>query len=127
MPGLTVIIGASQDTSRYAYKAADMLSKACIPFEPVGMRQGMVFDKPIHIDRPIFEQVDTITLYVGPANQAAWKSYMFDLNPRRIIFNPGTESDLIQEAEQRGIQAEVACTLVLLSTGQYLRHIHVNG
>jgi hypothetical protein len=119
MTGKTVIIGASADTSRYAYKAAVMLHQAGIPFEPVGTKQGEVFGKTIHNDRPLFEGVDTVTLYVGPANQEAWKSYIFDLKPRRIIFNPGTESNLIEEATQRGIHAEVACTLVLLSTGQY--------
>jgi len=42
------------------------------------------------------------------------------LRPRRIISNPGTESALMQQkAEEAGIEYLEACTLVLLSTGQF--------
>ncbi|MEL6140948.1 MAG: CoA-binding protein, partial [Bacteroidota bacterium] len=64
--------------------------------------------------------VDTVTLYVGPRHQPAYYDYLLQLRPRRIIFNPGTENpELLQLAKEAGIETEVACTLVLLSTGSY--------
>ncbi|MBK8684274.1 MAG: CoA-binding protein [Bacteroidetes bacterium] len=64
--------------------------------------------------------VDTITLYLGPQNQAPYYDYCLGLKPRRIIFNPGTENPEFQDmATQQGIVCLEACTLVLLSTGQY--------
>ena len=58
----------------------------------------------------------------GPAKPArAWYDYILDLKPKRILFNPGTENpELERLAQQRGIQTEEACTLVLLSIGQLL-------
>jgi hypothetical protein len=47
-------------------------------------------------------------------------NYILDTNPKRIIFNPGTEnSELRRLATEKGIQTENACTLVLLSIGEY--------
>ena len=46
--------------------------------------------------------------------------YIMSLKPRRIIFNPGTENDeLMRMAAKDGIDTLEACTLVMLSTGQY--------
>jgi hypothetical protein len=59
-------------------------------------------------------------MYVGPDRQSELIPQLLKLNPHRIIFNPGTENPLfIQQAQQKGIKTELACTLVLLSTGQY--------
>jgi len=45
---------------------------------------------------------------------------LLELNPKRVIFNPGTENKLLVEIlEKNKIEAIEACTLVLLSTGQY--------
>ncbi|MGB5274760.1 MAG: CoA-binding protein, partial [Flavobacteriaceae bacterium] len=42
------------------------------------------------------------------------------LNPKRVIFNPGTENpELYRLLEEQGIMAIEACTLVLLATDQY--------
>ena len=46
--------------------------------------------------------------------------YLLSLKPNRVIFNPGTENDELEELlQQHGIQWVEACTLVMLSTGQY--------
>jgi hypothetical protein len=43
-----------------------------------------------------------------------------DINPDRVIFNPGTENKEFQNIlSKNGIKTEIACTLVLLSTNQY--------
>ena len=64
--------------------------------------------------------VDTITLYLNPKNQVEYYDYIMNLAPRRIIFNPGAENwELKNLASKNGIKTMEACTLVLLSTGQY--------
>jgi hypothetical protein len=116
----TVIIGASDNPERYAYKAALSLSKHGHTNFPVGLRKGNIEGQIIYTEKSHFPAIDTVTLYVGPANQAAWQDYILSLDPKRIIFNPGTEGgELKQLAEAKGIECVEACTLVLLSTNQY--------
>lgn len=70
--------------------------------------------------KPEIEDVDTVTLYLNPRNQEEWEDYILSLHPKRIIFNPGTEnSSLRSKAEQLGVETEYACTLVMLSAGNY--------
>jgi uncharacterized protein len=116
----TVIIGASTDPARYSYKAAAMLNAHGMPFVPVGIKKGELFGQDILNGQPAIEEVDTVTLYVGPQNQEAWADYILSLKPRRVIFNPGTENEsLMKQVRAAGAEALEACTLVLLSTGQY--------
>ncbi|HWJ27009.1 MAG TPA: CoA-binding protein, partial [Flavisolibacter sp.] len=77
-------------------------------------------DVDIHKERVQEGDVDTITLYLNPTNQIPYYDYILSLHPKRIIFNPGTENDeLIKKAKENNIQPVIACTLVMLSTGQY--------
>ena len=116
----TLVLGATDNPARYAYRAVHQLKSHGHEVVPVGIRKGAVAGLEIRNDRPAAEDVDTVTLYVGPQNQPAWYDYILDLNPKRIIFNPGTENPELEElAHQRGIQTEEACTLVMLSVGQY--------
>jgi len=118
----TVIIGATTNTERYAYMAAEMLLANKHEIIPVGIRKGEVFGKPIRniYEKPFIKGVDTITLYIGPKRQPEWYDYMISLKPKRIIFNPGTENDeFARLAAAQGIETIEACTLVMLRTGQY--------
>ena len=66
------------------------------------------------------EDVETVTLYLNPHNQEPYYDYILSLKPKRIIFNPGTENEVLERlAAQQGINVLEACTLVMLSTGQY--------
>lgn len=118
----TVIVGATTNTGRYAYLAASMLKEYGHPIVPVGIKKGTVLDEPI-LDirtKPEVKDVDTITLYIGPQHQPEWYDYLIGLKPKRIIFNPGTENPTFQKlAEDDGIEALEACTLVLLRTNQF--------
>ena len=118
----TVIIGATNNTARFAYLAAEMLDKYKHEFIPVGIRKGDVLGKSIiNInEKPIVAYIDTITLYIGPQHQPQWYDYLLSLKPKRIIFNPGTENPEFEKlAEASGVEALEACTLVMLRTGQY--------
>jgi uncharacterized protein len=118
----TVIIGATPDRSRYAYVAAQMLASYNHEIVPVSIKTGEVMGNEI-LDlrkRPAIDDVHTVTMYVGTRNQSEWYDYILGLKPKRIIFNPGTENDLFEQmAEDRGIEALQACTLVMLRSGQY--------
>jgi predicted CoA-binding protein len=118
----TVIIGASTNKGRYAYAAAHMLQELGHEFVPVGIRPGTILGKKILKiqEEPAIGDVGTLTLYINPINQKQYYKYLLGLKPKRIIFNPGTENpEFKMLAEKQGIQTEFACTLVLLSTGQY--------
>ena len=116
----TVVIGASPSTDRYSYKATISLQNHNHTVYPIGIRNGKINDLDIITNKRTLENIDTVTLYVGPDNQPAWFDYIFSLNPKRIIFNPGTENPEFEAlALIKGIEVLDACTLVLLSINQY--------
>ncbi|MEM9931049.1 MAG: CoA-binding protein, partial [Bacteroidota bacterium] len=116
----TLILGATPNTSRYAYLAANKLVGYQHEIVNVGIKKGSVAGVEILNGMPEVEGVDTITLYVGPKHQPPYYDWLLSLQPRRIIFNPGTENpELAKLAREKGIETEVACTLVMLATGMY--------
>lgn len=116
----TVVIGASPNSDRYSYKATISLQQHQQSVFPIGIRSGQINGLDIITDKPALENIDTVTLYVGPDNQGPWMDYIFSLKPKRIIFNPGTENPEFEAlAESKGIEVLEACTLVLLSINQY--------
>ncbi|KXX68235.1 CoA-binding protein [Flammeovirga sp. SJP92] len=117
----TVIIGATPNPSRYAFFAAERLTQKGHPIVPLGIKKGKVGNGiEIINDKPVIEDVDTVTMYVGPQRQEEWIDYIISLKPKRIIFNPGTENPLFyKKAAEAGIFTEEACTLVMLSSQTY--------
>lgn len=118
----TVILGSVPKAYRYAYQAAEMLDDKGIEFIPVGIQDGQVLGREILnvYDNPQIDDVHTITLYVNAGRQKTIYDFIFDLNPKRIIFNPGAENTELKElAESKEIETIEACTLVMLSVGNY--------
>ncbi len=116
----TLVIGASTNPSRYSYLAINSLRQHGHKVIAIGLRNGKVGDVGITVDKPLDESVDTVTLYVGPKIQSQYIEYVKALNPRRVIFNPGTENEEFEgKLKEAGIEVIEACTLVMLSTGQY--------
>ena len=118
----TLIVGASEHSFRYSYMAAHMLKDHGREFLMIGKQGGSLLDREIMKirDFPKLEEIDTITLYINPRNQKDIYDYLLGLNPRRIIFNPGTENfEFRAMAEAQNIEVVEACTLVMLQTGQY--------
>lgn len=119
-PKHTVVIGASTNPQRYGFLAVNRLRANGHPVTGIGVKEGVVADIQISKERPALENVDTVTLYINPMRQPDYYDYILSLHPKRIIFNPGTENpELIRLAKENGIQPLEACTLVMLSTGQY--------
>lgn len=116
----TVVIGASENPERYAYKAVASLVNHGQDVVAVGLKDGKILNIPITSERKFIPDVDTVTMYVGAKNQPAWYDYILSLKPKRIIFNPGAENDeLAKLAAKNGIEVVEACTLVMLSVGNY--------
>lgn len=112
----TLVIGASVNPERYANIATKRLIQHGHEVVLLGIKEGFIDGISILSTKPQLVDIDTVTLYVGPKNQAEWIPYVVSLNPRRVIFNPGTENPAFEEALQKvGIDVEIACTLVLLS------------
>jgi predicted CoA-binding protein len=116
----TLILGASIKPGRYALLAANSLHRHGHETELVGRDSGEINGIKIKQNTLGINKIDTVTLYLNPANQEPYKNFIFELNPRRVIFNPGTENpEFEKELIEKGIEATEACTLVLLSTNQY--------
>lgn len=120
MPKKTLILGASDNPARYSYLALRRLRAHGHPVLAVGKKSGRVDDVAILTEPPSDLDVDTVTLYLNPSNQQAYLDYLLTLKPNRIIFNPGAENPQLERvAADSGITVMEACTLVLLSTGQF--------
>jgi predicted CoA-binding protein len=116
----TLVLGATPNAGRYAYLAANRLVGHGHSIVNVGLKSGTVAGIAIEKPQEIHHDIDTITLYVGPQNQPPLYDYILNTKPKRIIFNPGTENTELQKmANDKGIATEYACTLVLLSIGEY--------
>lgn len=116
----TLVIGASENPDRYSNKAIRALTGHKHEVVAIGLREGNVAGISFNAEKKDFENVDTVTLYVGPQNQPEYYDYIIGLNPNRVIFNPGTENPaFISKLKTAGIAPEIACTLVLLATGQF--------
>lgn len=116
----TLVMGASTKPERYSFKAVNMLLDHHFPVVAVGAREGEIDQVKIQTGFPTFENIHTVSLYLGPSRQKNVYHYILNLNPKRIIFNPGTENpEFYQLAREKGIFVEEACTLVLLSTNQF--------
>ena len=116
----TLVLGASTNPSRYSNLAINKLRRYDHPVVAIGKRNGMIGDTPVETNTRKIDDLDTVTLYINPNNQKQYYQYIMDLKPKRLIFNPGTENEeLADMARKEGIQPVEACTLVLLSTGQY--------
>jgi predicted CoA-binding protein len=116
----TLVLGASENPRRYSYLAVENLVSHNHPVLAIGKKAGHVQGVDISTEKTPHTDVDTVTLYLNPANQKQYYDYILSLNPKRIIFNPGTENrELASLAKNNGIETLQACTLVMLSTGQY--------
>ena len=116
----TLVLGASANPSRYSYMAINRLVNHEQSVVAVGLKEAEVAGVKIQTKQVPFTNIDTVTLYLNPQRQKEYYNYITSLQPKRVIFNPGTENpELYQLLKANSIKVEVACTLVMLSTGQY--------
>ncbi len=117
----TLVLGASEKKDRYSNMAIARLVASGHEVVAIGRHSGQAHGVDIFSDfSKLTDNIDTVTLYLNPENQKKVYGEIIALKPRRIIFNPGTENQELQQlALLAGIESEEACTLVLLNTNQY--------
>ena len=116
----TLVIGASLKESRYSNICVKTLVSGQYPVTAIGLREGLIDKTPVQTGFPELQNIHTVTLYLGPENQKSWYNYILNLNPDRVVFNPGTEN---QEFEgmlsDAGIEVIEGCTIVMVKGGTY--------
>lgn len=116
----TLVIGASENPTRYSNKAIHKLRFFDHPVVALGVRPGKVEDVLIETEHKAFKDIDTVSIYLSAKNQKSVEDYLLSLKPKRIIFNPGAENpEFESRAEKENIECVEACTLVMLTVGGY--------
>ena len=114
----TLVLGASLKPNRYSNIAINRLVSNNQPTVAIGLREGTVNGVTIEKEQVDFK--DTVTLYLGAKHQPEYYEYIVSLNPKRVIFNPGTENpEFYKILKANNIEVDLACTLVMLATNQY--------
>ena len=88
----TVIIGASTKPDRASFKAIEMLVDRGHSVLALGQNTGEVAGIKINTKAIPITKIDTISLYINPARQRDYYNYIIETNPKRVVFNPGTEN-----------------------------------
>jgi predicted CoA-binding protein len=116
----TLVMGVSDNPGRYSYLAVQRLLQYNQPVVALGKKKVEVLGISVETEKLPFENIDTVTLYLNPANQVEYYDYILSLKPKRVIFNPGTENpELYKLLDENNINYEIACTLVMLATNQF--------
>jgi len=116
----TLVLGASTNEERYSYLAVKKLLKYGFPVCAIGLREGEIDGVKIQLPGTPFENIHTVTIYVGAKNQQPYYDYIISLAPKRVIFNPGTQNvDFEKKLRDAGIHVTHACTLIMLSNQLY--------
>lgn len=116
----TLVFGASLKPDRYSNLAIKRLRENGQNVVAFGNRPGFVGNTQIKTNLSELPNIDVVTLYMNPERQQQYYQDILKLRPNKVIFNPGTENpEFYKLLREQGIQVEVACTLVLLATGQY--------
>lgn len=116
-----VVLGASNKRGRYSNQAVRLLKEKGYSVVPVHPKLEQIEGLPVsHSLEDIKGGIDTLTVYVGPNLIAPLIDDIVQARPKRVILNPGTESDVLEKKlSQNNIFFIKACTLVLLRTGQF--------
>lgn len=117
---VTLVMGATDNPARYANMAVRKLRAFGHSVIAFGKRPGIIGDVAITSRFPQDKPVDTVTLYLNSSAQDEYKDMIIGLKPKRIIFNPGAENPpWMEELRSSEIEPVEACTLVMLSAGNY--------
>jgi predicted CoA-binding protein len=116
----TLVLGASANPARYSFLAINKLREHDHPVIAIGKRPALVADVTVQDKTAQITDLDTVSIYLNTDNQKNYIDYIISQHPRRVIFNPGAENpEFEMMLADKGIKAIEACTLVLLSTGQF--------
>lgn len=115
-----MVLGASPNTRRFSHICVRTLLEQGYSVVPIGKRKGRINGEEIVTDKPSVDDLHTVTLYLGAQNQESYYQYILDLQPERIIFNPGAENPhFARMAKEQGIEVVESCTLLMLNSGNF--------
>lgn len=118
---ISMVLGASPKKERYSFMAVQLLKSHGHNVIPVGIKEGSIEGVHIQTQWPSPGSVHTLTIYLHPDNQKQLLPKIRELQPKRVIFNPGAENPHLESAlRELGIETVRACTLVMLRTGAYV-------
>jgi len=116
----TIVLGATPNPVRFSYKAVKSLLRNDQEVVAVGFRKGEIEEEEILVGQPPIEDVHTVSIYIGSSRQVDYYDYIFSLNPKRVIFNPGTvNTEFMVRLKEKGIESVSGCMLVMLSEGEF--------
>lgn len=116
----TLVLGASTKSARYSFLAIEKLVEKGHSVLAIGQNAGEVAGIKIQTKAVPLKNIDTVTLYLNPLRQRDYYNYIVEAQPKRVIFNPGTENpEFYQLLKLNDIKVEIGCTLVMLATNQY--------
>ncbi len=116
-----VVLGASPKEDRYSNQAVKLLLEggyAVVPVNPEAHSvAGLTTVKRLE---DVSGPIDTVTMYINGDRGVELTAALLVLRPRRVIFNPGSESSALAAVlRDSGIDVVEGCTLVMLRTGQF--------
>lgn len=116
----TVILGASSKPNRYSNMAHARLKAAGHEVIPVHPREQIILeDEVVQELKDIWQEIDTLCVYVKPSVVASVIDEIIRVAPQRIIFNPGTETPELYHEFPEHVEILEDCTLVMLNTGRF--------
>lgn len=116
----TVVLGASPNPVRFSHKAVKSLLRHDQDVVAVGFKEGLIVEEEILVGMPHIDDVHTVSIYIGSSRQADYYDYIISLNPKRVIFNPGTVNpEFMGRLSREGIEPLAECMLVLLNEEEY--------
>jgi predicted CoA-binding protein len=120
MEKTTLVIGASEKVVRYSNICVRSLQDHNIPTFAIGSRLGAINHTSILTGFPQMPEIHTVTLYINPEVQKEYYNYIFQLQPKRVIFNPGTTNpDFSASLREKGIEVINDCTIIMLRNKEF--------
>jgi predicted CoA-binding protein len=117
---ITLVLGASPNPVRFSHKAVKSLLRHEKKVVAVGFKKGLIAEEEILVGQPHIDNVHTVSIYIGSSRQTDYYDYIFSLNPKRVIFNPGTVNpEFMGKLKNKGIEPISECMLVMLSDEEY--------
>jgi len=115
-----LVIGASTNPQRFAYLAIEKLHDYGYEIVALGRKTGEVNGIEIETEKLNYTDINTITIYIGSQNQDEYMDYLIGLQPKRVIFNPGTANPVFEsQLVKNHIEVVHDCTLVMLDSGNF--------
>ena len=98
------VLGASHKEGRYSRMAQELLMEKGYDVVPISVRGGDILGLKSYTSiEDVPQKIDTLTVYVSPKYMGRYIDEIVRSDIRRVILNPGTESDpLKQQIQESG-------------------------